>query len=166
MLRLLLGAALFVCCGYAGYAVNAHYRKRSNLLDGIVGYIDALDKGISYLQSTLCELTKAYSSDKKGDCAAIFSAYVRLLEQGSFSKEDCMKTVATRLLTGYEKSVVADMLFSLGKSDYDTQLSDLAKFRAVLDPIAQTSKQNYKKYGGLSFKLGILAGLAALLIAA
>ena len=77
-----------------------------------------------------------------------------------------MQAVNTKLLTGYEKNVVAEMLFSLGRSDLDTQLAELSKYRANLTPISESAKQNYKKYGALSFKLGILAGLAAMLLVA
>ena len=89
-----------------------------------------------------------------------------LLEKGAFSKQDCMQAVNTKLLTGYEKNIVAEMLFSLGRSDLDTQLAELSKYRANLTPISESAKQNYKKYGALSFKLGILAGLAAMLLVA
>lgn len=166
MLKLILGAALFVCCGYAGYGISAHYRKRYNLLVGINGYIDALENGISFLQNTSEELTKGYIGEKKDDCSAILNRYLNLLGKGTFSKDDCFAAVKTHLLSGYERQILADMLFSLGKSDLDTQLSELKKYRALFAPVTESAKQNHKKYGTLAFKLGILAGLAALLITA
>lgn len=166
MLRLLLGAALFVCCGYAGYAVSAHYRKRYNLLVGVNGYIDALQNGISYLQSTLGELTSSYINDKKDDFSLILGRYSDLLSKGAVSKQDCKMIAKTRLLTGYEQGIIAEMLSSLGKSDIDTQLAELAKYKSLLAPITESARLNQKKYGTLAFKLGILAGLTALLITA
>lgn len=149
-----------------GYGINAYYRRRSSLLTEILGYIDALEKGISFLQSPPLEITSSYVADRKSDAVKILSEYVKLLEKGAFSKQDCMLAVNTKLLTGYEKNVVAEMLFSLGRSDLDTQLAELSKYRANLTPISESAKQNYKKYGALSFKLGILAGLAAMLLVA
>lgn len=166
MLKLLVGALLFVCCGYVGYGINAYYRRRSSLLTEILGYIDALEKGISFLQSPPLEITLSYVADRKSDAVKILSEYVELLKKGEFSKQDCLKAVNTKLLTGYEKNVFAEMLFSLGRSDLDTQLAELSKYRANLTPISESAKQNYKKYGALSFKLGILAGLAAMLLVA
>lgn len=166
MLKIFVGALLFVCCGYVGYGVNAYYRRRSSLLSEMIGYIDALEKGISFLQSPLREITCSYVADKKSDAAKMLSGYVGLLEKGGFSKQDCLKAVNTKLLTGYEKNLVAEMLYSLGRSDLDTQLSELSKYRANLSPIAESAKDNFKKYGALSFKLGILAGLAAMLLVA
>lgn len=149
-----------------GYGINAYYRRRSSLLTEILGYIDALEKGISFLQSPPLEITSSYVADRKSDAVKILSEYVELLKKGEFSKQDCLKAVNTKLLTGYEKNVVAEMLFSLGRSDLDTQLAELLKYRANLTPISESAKQNYKKYGALSFKLGILAGLAAMLLVA
>lgn len=149
-----------------GYGINAYYRRRSSLLTEILGYIDALEKGISFLQSPPLEITSSYVADRKSDSVKILSEYVKLLEKGAFSKQDCLKAVNTKLLTGYEKNVFAEMLFSLGRSDLDTQLAELSKYRANLTPISESAKQNYKKYGALSFKLGILAGLAAMLLVA
>ena len=166
MLKLLIGAALFVCCGYAGYGISAHYRKRYNLLVKINGYIDALENGISYLQNTSEELTKGYTGESKDDCAIILRRYLSLLDKGTFSKGDCFDATKTHLLSGYERQILADMLFSLGKSDLDTQLSELKNYRALFAPVTESAKQNYKKYGTLAFKLGILTGLAALLITA
>ena len=166
MFNVALGAILFVCSGYVGYAVGAHYRKRSNLFVGITAYVDSLEKGMSFLQSTLGELTENFVSDKKDDLARILNAYLSLLKSGSVSKEDCKNATKTRLLNGYEQGLLAEMLFSLGKSDLDTQLAELARYKALFAPITETARQNYKKYGALSFKLGILAGLAAMLLAA
>lgn len=149
-----------------GYGINAYYRRRSSLLTEILGYIDALEKGISFLQSPPLEITSSYVADRKSDSSKILSEYVELLKKGEFSKQDCLKAVNTKLLTGYEKNVFAEMLFSLGRSDLDTQLAELSKYRANLTPISESAKQNYKKYGALSFKLGILAGLAAMLLVA
>lgn len=149
-----------------GYGINAYYRRRSSLLTEILGYIDALEKGISFLQSPPLEITSSYVADRKSDAVKILSEYVELLKKGEFSKQDCLKAVNTKLLTGYEKNVFAEMLFSLGRSDLDTQLAELSKYRANLTPISESAKQNYKKYGALSFKLGILAGLAAMLLVA
>lgn len=166
MLNIALGAALFVCSGYIGYAVGSHYRRRSALLQGICAYIDSLEKGMSFLQSTLGELTENFVSDKKDDASAMMRRYLSLLGNGAVTKEDCKVAVKTRLLNGYEQGVVAEMLFSLGKSDLDTQLTELARYKALLLPIAESAKTDYKKYGALSFKLGILAGLAAMLLTA
>lgn len=166
MLKLLLGAALFVCCGYVGYGVSTHYRKRSNLFISVIGYIDSLENGMSYLQSALGDLTQIYIADKKDDAAKILQKYLCLLEKGAFSKDECKNAVRTRLMTGYEQNVLAEMLFSLGKTDLDSQIAELKKYRALFAPISENAKQNYKKYGALAFKLGILAGLAALLVTA
>lgn len=166
MFNIALGAVLFVCSGYIGYAVGSHYRKRSNLFAGITAYIDSLEKGMSFLQSTLGELTENFVSEKKDDLSTILCRYLSLLKNGAVSKEDCRNAVKTRLMNGYEQGLLAEMLFSLGKSDLDTQLADLARYKALFAPIAESAKQNHKKYGALSFKLGILAGLAAMLLAA
>ena len=96
----------------------------------------------------------------------MLAKYILLLKNGSYRKEDCAAIVRSRLLTGYEQNALAEMLYSLGKSDIDTQLSELNKYRALISPIAAEAGNNYKKYGSLAFKLGILAGLAALLITA
>lgn len=166
MLNIALGAVLFVCSGYIGYAVGSHYRRRSNLFVGITAYIDSLEKGMSFLQSTLGELTENFISDKKDDLSVMLGKYLFLLKKGAVTKEDCKSILKTRLMNGYERGVFAEMLFSLGKSDLDTQLADLARYKALFAPITESAKQNYKKYGALSFKLGILAGLAAMLLAA
>lgn len=166
MLKLLIGAVLFVGCGYIGFCVNGYYRKRADIFKDVLGYTDSLEKGISYLQSTLGELTDGYASDKKGEFGEMLRKYSSLLRGGAFSKIQCSEAVRSRFLNAYERNALCEMFFSLGKSDLDTQLAELAKYRALFSPIAENASQKYKKYGALSLKLGILAGLAALLITA
>ena len=162
----MIGSALFVCFGYAGYAIGAHYKKRYCFFVALNEYVSALENGISYLQTTLGELTSSFLEGKKGAFADVLGKYSEALAKGAVKKEDCREAVKTRLLTGYEQGILAEMLYSLGKSDVDTQLAGLAKYKAVFAPITDAACQNQKKYGTLAFKLGILAGLAALLIMA
>lgn len=166
MFNVAIGAVLFVFSGYIGYAVGSHYRRRCNLFVGIIAYIDSLEKGMSFLQSTLGELTENFISEKKDDLSSMLDKYLSLLKNGALTKEDCKRILKTRLMNGYEQGIFAEMLFSLGKSDLDTQLADLARYKTLFASIADSAKQNYKKYGALSFKLGILAGLAAMLLTA
>ena len=56
-----------------GYGINAYYRRRSSLLTEILGYIDALEKGISFLQAPPLEITSSYVADSKSDAVKILS---------------------------------------------------------------------------------------------
>lgn len=164
MTGIIAGGILFVCFAYIGYGIERAYKKRYNFLNSFADYFASLENGISYLKSDLAELTHSYVAGAKGDCVVALQGFCALLDRGSYTKDDCESLIKTRLVTAYERHTIAEALFSLGKCDYDTQLAQLAKYRTMLSPMVQTAQTNCKKSGALAFKLGILAGLAALLL--
>lgn len=164
MLSLIIGSLLFVCSSYIGYAVMQHYKKRYNFLSSLCDYYFALQQGISYLKLPLEQITRNFCNGKKGDLYAMLENYCLLLNSGYYDKNNCKDLASSKLLTAFEQNTLGEVFYSLGKSDYDTQLSDIKSYLNIWKPILDVAKQNYSKYGILAFKLGILAGLALLLI--
>lgn len=148
---------LFVCCAYAGFGISDWFKRRRLFFGALIDYLDALERGIAYAKMPLPQLTQSFREGKKGDFFALLDAYCK--DIAGQRRTECKSL----LLSAYERRAVADMLNSLGKYDTETQLAELGRYRTLFAPIRDKCAENYDKTGKLAAKLGVLAGIAAML---
>ena len=68
-----------------------------------------------------------------------------------FKKADCLRAE--------EKDLILLFLKTLGRSDVENQTKEIQSFVARFGEIKQKCDEEQKKYGSLSIKLGVVAGL-------
>lgn len=64
-----------------------------------------------------------------------------------------------KVLSGNEGKFLTEYLSSIGHTDAASQIDYLNERKAELDNLRQSSRNSYKKYGSLYFKLCLMAGI-------
>lgn len=166
MITLVLGGVLFICCAYVGTGIKLYYGKRSELYGQCIAYIDYMKENIGFLKTPLVSATRSFCEGKKGEFIKILQQYCNLLERGQLNKVNCAKLVNTPYIDRERQILLSEFIFGLGKVDCETQIDNLSKARAALAVPKDYYDKKYKTSGTLAYKLGIVAGIAAMIIAA
>lgn len=166
MLELVIGGILFACFAYTGMGIRAYYRRRKELFKQYAGYLDYLQEDIGFLKTPLAESTGEYCKGKKGDFIKILLTYKKMLEEGRLDREDFDKMLSSPYIDKRQKREMESVFYGLGKVDSDTQLENLRKARAAAEAPMNFYKQKYDTTGILAFKLGVVMGIAAMILAA
>lgn len=64
-----------------------------------------------------------------------------------------------KVLDGEDNKFLCDYLSSIGHTDAASQIDYLSERKSELENYRKTSRENYKKYGSLYFKLCLMAGI-------
>ena len=166
MLELILGGVLFACCAYTGMGIRAYYRKRKEMFEQYAGYLDYLQEDIGFLKTPLVECTREYCKGKKGEFIKILSRYCSMLEEGKVSREDFDELFSSPYIEKRYRKELSYVFYGLGKVDADTQTENLRKARAAAEAPLNFYKKKYETTGTLAFKLGVVLGIAAMILAA
>lgn len=167
MISLIAGAILFFCSAYIGIEIRKYYRKRVRFFSLWLEFIDQLTTQISYLRTPLYEIIDSFLKDKKGEFCDVLLKY-----KGQISKiDDCDKSINSHcdklgFLKAQEKELFNGFFKMLGKTDWNTQVLNLKNYRQNVLEIQQLTIKNLKQNGFLAYKLGILIGIAILIIVA
>lgn len=166
MLELVLGGILFACFSYAGIGIRAYYRKRKEIYEQYAGYLDYLQEDIGFLKTPLISSTREYCRDKKGEFIKILGKYCSMLEEGDICREKFDDLFASPYIEKKQRARLSGVFYGLGKVDADTQLENLRKARAAADAPLSYYTKKYETTGTLAFKLGVVLGIAAMILAA
>lgn len=165
MWTLILGGALFFCFAYVGIGIRSYYAKRRDIYKDSVAYIDYLKENIGFLKTPLGILTRNFCSDRKGELVKILNRYVALIDKGCLNSDSVNKLVSSPYIDKDRKDMFATFFYGLGKVDCDTQIEQLQRMRAALVPLAEHYEKKYRTTGVLAYRLGILLGIAVMIIA-
>lgn len=166
MWTMILGGVLFFCLAYIGIGIRAYYARRKELYCDCIEYIDYLKENIGFLKTPLKELSLNFCKEKKGEWAKLLNKYIALLEKGSITSEKIDKLVSSPYIDKERQAVFSQFFSELGKVDCDTQLEQLQRVKASLIPVKDYYGKKYRTTGVLAYRLGILLGIAVMVIAA
>ena len=164
MIKLLLGLAIVLFCGFFGYFLSKKYRKRKEFFLQLSQFNDRFLAEISYYKRPLSKFLTANAY--KGEFDVLLRDYYQTLKEESAGGRRIFTIGKEELpfLTADELSFVQDYFCTLGKGDTASQKDYFSAAKAWLLESRQKSEAECKKYGDLYVKLGILVGLAALIL--
>ena len=167
MLNLLAGGILFLCSAYIGLQIKRHFKRRRDFFDDLIVFIDMLTDEISFLKSPLPKILERVAQERQGDLAEMLISYSELIQSGQDTGQQSLQNALnlSRLTTG-EKDVVLTFLAGLGKTDAKTQLMALKNYRNKFEQNHKEAEKKFKSTGVLAYKLGILVGIAAMIMVA
>lgn len=166
MLELVIGGVLFACFAYTGMGIRAYYRRRKELFEQYVGFLEYLKENIGFLRSPLAECTNEYCRGKKGEFIKILNEYAKMLEEGRMGREDFEKLFSSPYIDKERKRELCAVFYGLGKVDEDTQIDNLRKARVAAEAPLEFYRKKYATTGTLAFRLGVVFGIAAMILAA
>ncbi|MDE6189013.1 MAG: stage III sporulation protein AB [Clostridia bacterium] len=163
MLKMTLGGILCFISAYLGIVGKNYYEKRYKYLASFNDYLLALVDGISYSKDRLPEISKKYLAQSKGGFSKDLQSFISVIERvGEEEKiENCFNC---KYLKKQDKAYFNDFFSSLGKVDYDTQLSKLNMSKAEMEKILAKAEKDKKTTGNVLSKLGLLIGITIMII--
>lgn len=157
MKYVLIGAVFCLCC-FVGWFFSVKYVKRKKFFDSLISLAEKLSLEINFSRERLKVLLQNYDATNRKNLLGIDDKFIDFLDKKCdlvgeeiFKKADILKSE--------EKDVVLLFLKTLGRSDVENQTKEIQVFVARFNEIKQQCDQEQKKYGTLSVKLGVVAGL-------
>lgn len=166
MLDIVIGGVLCFISTYLGIIGKMYFDKRYKFVVDFVDFLINLNDNMSYSKDNLPQIIDRYTEQNKGDLCRILSQYKSLLTKGSVNTEEINKVFNYKYLKKGERSLITEFFASLGKIDYDTQLSRLNLTKAQAEKLREKAEKESKSTGAMLSKLGLLLGIAIMILMA
>ena len=163
MIKWLIIAILFFISVMIGYKFSEKYNKRLKFYKSLILLCQNLDVEINFSREKLRHLIENYDEKTRKNLLGIDEEYISYLSNPiELKKEDLFKKA--NILKTEEKDIIYLFLKNLGRSDVENQSKEIKNFLSKFEEYKNTAELENKKYGSLSVKLGVIAGLFILVI--
>lgn len=157
-MKYLLIVALFCLCVGVGYFFSLKYMKRKKFWNSLIVLADKLSLEINFSRERLKVLLTSFDDNNKKNLLGITDRFVDYLDKKcELTNEAIFKSAG--ILKQDEKDFILLFLRTLGRSDVENQTKEIQSFIGRFNEIKVQCDQEQKKYGSLSLKLGVVAGL-------
>ena len=154
---------MFTASSIFGISVKKLYRERYKLYCDFADFTGYLDREIRCLKTPLAELISVYQI-KKGIFGGVLKKYSDGLRFGYDNAESVLEKIKSVYLKQDDNFLIASFLYSLGKSDYETELTNLARYKTIFEQKKTESEKELKQNGDMYYKLAVTAGITAMLL--
>ncbi len=149
---------VFCLCVFVGYIISRKYIKRKRFFESIIAFADKLSLDINFSRERLKVLIENFDLGSRKKLSGIDCAFLDFLDKKcDLSSEVVFKKAD--VLKEEEKDLILLFLKALGRSDVENQTKEISGFVTRFVEIKKNCDEEQKKYGTLSLKLGIVAGL-------
>ena len=157
-MKYIIIAVLFVICLVVGFTFFNKYDRRKKFFSSLIMLAEKLTVEINFSRERLKVLIENFNKYTKQNLLGIDEGFVSYLDKKTelnekeiFKKADVLKKD--------EKDFILLFLKTLGRSDVENQTKEIASFTNRFQEMRVISDTEYKKYGTLSLKLSLIAGL-------
>ncbi len=162
-MKWVLLAVLFAVCVAIGYVFSMKYKRRVQFYSALILFAQKLDVEINYSRERLKKLIENMDEKTKKNLFGLDKNFLNYLSGSEqLTQEALFKNCP--VLKPDEKQMVFLFFKSLGRSDVSGQSKEIGNFLKRFDENLTKCAAENKKYGSLSFKLGIIAGLFVVVI--
>ena len=166
MLKFAISGVLCFVSAYLGIAGKNYYDKRCKYLKDFSEFLSTLRDGISYEKDKLPQICRKFISCGKGAFYVDLGEYADLVDSGDTSQDKVKKCFDSKYLAKSDKVLIKEFFSELGKFDYDTQISRLDMTASQLKITIEKAEKERKTTGNLLPKLGLVLGIAIMIILA
>ncbi len=153
---------LFCGCTFMGYVFSRKYQKRKRFFASLISLADKLSIEINFSRERLKVLVLNFDETTRKNLLGIDQKFVDFLDKKCELTSEIFKGID--ILKQEEKDLILLFFKTLGRSDVENQTKEISSFVARFSEIKAICDQEQKKYGSLSLKLGIVAGLFLVII--
>lgn len=144
-------------CTFLGYKFSERYRLRKKFYSGFYAFNKKMIDEISFARNSLPKIIDDFHSEETFH--NILQEYKLSLQNGD--KLNCEKVW---FLSEEEKKETEEFFSLLGKSDAFTQMNFLKTYEGKLKDLSAATAAEEKKFVSMYVKLGVLAGILALIL--
>lgn len=148
---------------YVGYMFSRKYKIRANFFQALVMLCQKFDVEINYSRERLKNIFVGLDDKQKKKLQGIDNNFLSYINnEVAFERDTLFKNL--KFLKEEEKDVIFMFFKNLGRSDVDSQSKEIKNFQTRFESLSSTANTENKKYGSLSIKLGIVAGLIIIVL--
>ncbi|MDE6605678.1 MAG: stage III sporulation protein AB [Clostridia bacterium] len=166
MLKFAISGVLCFVSAYLGIAGKNYYDKRCKYLKDFDDFLSSLRDGISYAKDKLPQIGRKFLAGGKGAFYSDLEEFICLAESGNPSQEQVKKCFDSKYLSKFDKILLKEFFSELGRFDYDTQMSRLDLTVSQLKKTIEKAEKDRRTTGSLLPKLGLILGIAIMIILA
>ena len=151
--------AILACVAiYLGYIFSKKYKTREKFFLSLVMLCQKFDVEINYSRQRLKNIFESLDDKQKKSLCGIDKNFLSFIDKETpLEKEYLFNGIS--FLKEDEKDVIFMFFKNLGRSDVDSQSKEIKNFQSRFETISTNAIKENKKYGSLSIKLGVVAGL-------
>lgn len=154
---------LFGVCVSVGYLFSMKFLKRKKFFSALIAFADKLSLEINFSRERLKILIENFDPHTKKQLLGVDEAFLNFLDRKADLDAEQVFKKAT-ILKDDEKNCVLLFLKTLGRSDVENQTKEISTFVSRFSQYLDTCDAENKKFGTLSIKLGLVAGLFCAII--
>lgn len=158
MLKMICGAILCVCISYIGLEIKKVYSIRVRYLEDYTVFINELIEEISFFKSPIGKFVDSIKEFKKKEFRKTLDEFGKAITE---NREFILKNI---YLNKRDVEIIQNCFNAIGKTDAATQLTNLKNSKIYAEEMLKRAEKEYKTKGQLYGKLGILLGLAIMII--
>jgi len=157
-MKYLLIFIVFCVCVFVGYVFSSKYNRRKKFFAALISFADKLSLEINFSRERLRVLIENFDETNKKHLLGLDEKFVNYLDKKcELSNEEMFSKID--ILKKEEKDIILLFFRTLGRSDVENQTKEIQNFVKRFLEIKNECDVECKKYGTLSLKLGIVAGL-------
>lgn len=151
-------------CSYIGIGIKRIYKIRYETYSIFRRFAEVLKTEIKFLKTPLIDVIKTFCLNKKGLGYELLLKYSDGLLFGYNSISEVTQSLKSIYLTNDDVLEISTFLFALGKSDYESELINLERYLQKFLCLEAQAELALAKKGGMYYKLGVLTGVALMII--
>jgi stage III sporulation protein AB len=156
--------------GFLGYILSADCKKRPRQLRELQSMLQIFENQISYLSDVLAEAFLRLSSSNGGETGIFFSNTVERLQSGRSItaakawEEAVRENIKKTSLNREDEEILVSFGKLLGSSDLEGQIKNIRLTLGQLKLQEQKAEESRAKNEGMYRSLGILGGIAVVIV--
>ncbi len=148
---------------YIGYIFSKKYKIRANFFQALVFLCQKFDVEINFSRERVKNIFLNLDEKEKTKLHGLDLNYLSFIDkESSLEKDILFKNI--NFLKEEEKDLIFMFFRGLGRSDVDSQSKEIKNFQSRFEVISSNAVSENKKYGSLSIKLGLIAGIFIFII--
>lgn len=159
MIKFFLGVVIVCITTLVGYLFTAKYRKRKEFFVQLNEFNDRFIAEVSYYKRPLTEFIGSFVY--RGEFQELL---IEVLEMKKSAEIKRLELSRFPFLSQDERVLLEEYFLTMGKGDSLSQKNYFGGAKNELCDLRRKSEEECKRYGDLALKLGLLCGLAILVL--
>lgn len=164
-MKVLMLVCLLLVSSYVGYVLSRRYRRRARFMKDLQRFCEESSSNVSFNHAKVQELIDSILMDCGEEFTKLMCIYRDYLTSGCNRDllQDNIRSTLNYLKTN-EIQNITNFLVNIGTSDTEGELNNFNNYNTVFKTYRDTTDQESKKMAPMCIKLGVLLGVALVVI--
>lgn len=165
MLKVIILCVLCSLIIFIAYKISIYYKQRQMLFENLCEFCNYVQTEIGFLKTDITAVADKFCNCSSKDFSKILELYITTLKKSQNFYDDFLDNLSKlSILKNSEKEKICSFFDGLGKSGQQEQIAQIENFKNDFMLELVNTKDDNKKYGAVSLKLGLLLSLAVFIV--